>query len=215
MIKITNITKTYDKNEQNILDGISLEIKDGEILGIVGVNGCGKSTLISILAGVIKPTSGDINIDTDKVCYVPQNMVFFEHLSVKSNLELFASGLYKTKQEVNDNIDRVVKAFSLEEVISQKVKDISGGNKRKLNIAISFLKDGDIFLLDEPIVNIDYDSRIKIEEVLNSLKANGKIVVLVSHHRTFLENVCTKILVIENGKQKYIGEINEEIVSKL
>lgn len=214
MIKASNIKKTFKGHDGAVLDGVSLELNNAEILGVIGVNGSGKSTLISILAGVIKASEGTVEVDEERLCYVPQQMVFFDHLSVKANLELFASGIYKDKKIISDKILELMESLSLEEVMNKKVKDISEGNKRKLNIAISLLRDGDVFLLDEPIVNIDYNSRRKIENLLLKFKNEGKIVVLVSHHRTFLETVCTKILFLENGKQKYYGDLNEEILSK-
>ncbi len=214
MIKASNIKKTFKGHDGAVLDGVSLELNNAEILGVIGVNGSGKSTLISILAGVIKASEGTVEVDEERLCYVPQQMVFFDHLSVKANLELFASGIYKDKKIISDKIHELMESLSLEEVMNKKVKDISEGNKRKLNIAISLLRDGDVFLLDEPIVNIDYNSRRKIENLLLKFKNEGKIVVLVSHHRTFLETVCTKILFLENGKQKYYGDLNEEILSK-
>ncbi len=214
MIKASNIKKTFKGHEGAVLDGVSLELNNAEILGVIGVNGSGKSTLISILAGVMPPSEGSVEVDEERLCYVPQKMVFFDHLSVRANLELFASGIYKDKKIISDKISELRESLSLEEVMDKKVKDISEGNKRKLNIAISLLRDGDIFLLDEPIVNIDYNSRRKIEQLLLGFKDEGKIVVLVSHHRTFLETVCTKVLYLENGKQKYYGDLNEEILSK-
>ncbi len=214
MIKANNIKKTFKGHDGTVLNGVSLELNKAEILGIIGVNGSGKSTLISILAGVMSPSSGTVEIDEDRICYVPQKMVFFDHLTVRANLELFASGIYKSKEFIVDKISDLEESLSLDEVMNKKVNDISEGNKRKLNIAISLLRDGDVILLDEPIVNIDYNSRRKIEDLLLKFKNEGKIIVLVSHHRTFLETVCSKILFLENGKQKYYGEINEEILSK-
>ncbi len=212
MIDVRGLHKSY--GDSLVLDGINFSVNSGEIFGLVGINGSGKSTIISILAGDLACDKGDIAISTEAVVYVPQKMVFFEHLSVKGNLELFASGLYNAK-EAGERISRVMQMFSLEAEAKKLVKSISEGNKRKLNMAISFLKDGDVYLLDEPIVNIDYESRKRIESVLMSLRDGGKTVVLVSHNRNFIESVCDRVLFLENSKQVYLGELNEEVLERL
>ncbi len=212
MIKVKSLSKSYQ--EHLVLDNIDFEVNRGEIFGIVGVNGSGKSTIISIIAKEQAYDSGEVVVDSEKICYVPQKMVFFEHLSVRANLELFASGIY-SKSETREKIKEISKKFSLDAELGKIVKNISEGNRRKLNIAISFLKDGEVYLLDEPIVNIDYLSRKKIEDVLKGLRDEGRTVLVVSHHRNFLESVCDSVLFLENGRQEYVGELDEKILERL
>lgn len=205
MIKITNLTKSYGTNKA--LDNLSLEIKEGCVFGLLGVNGAGKTTLLSILNGLITQDSGeieifglDINKDAKKVktlsSMIPQHLAFYEDLSVKENLDFFA----RVQNAEQEHYDKAIEVNSLEAILSQKASTLSGGQKRRLNIAIGLLNNPKVIYFDEPTVGIDPKSR---NEILNSIKEYknfGITVVYTSHYMNEIEKICDEVAIISHGK---------------
>ena len=159
MISIRNLEKTFKRVKR--VNNVSMEIKEGEIFGLLGANGAGKSTLISILATVLKPTAGKVTINgfdlkKDKrkihqmIGYVPQEIALWEESTVKDNFH-FWSKFSKAKYS-EEQCFQLCKAFLLEDKWNEKVANLSGGMKRKLNIAVSLIHQPSILLMDEPTV---------------------------------------------------------------
>lgn len=213
VVEVEEVSKKYQ--QQMVLQSVSFQALAGQIIGITGANGAGKSTLLSLVAGYLSADQGSVRVSSERVIYVPQVLAFFEELTVRANLDLFASGWLAEYQRRQVLVKETIERFSLEEWADQVASQLSTGNRRKLNMAISFLQDADLYLLDEPVTNIDYLARKSIEKVLLDLAKRGKTVILASHHRSLIEAVCHRILVLENGQKKYWGEVNEQILSQL
>lgn len=205
MIKISNVVKSYGKIKA--LDGFSLEIKKGSIFGLLGVNGAGKSTILSMLNGLIKATSGDIEVfgldmkkDKKKIkkisSIIPQNLAFYEQLTVKENLDFFA----KIQNAKEENMQRAIEINSLEDLLNQRALILSGGQKRRLNIAIGLLNSPQIIYFDEPTVGIDPKSRNEILESIRGYKELGITVVYTSHYMNEVEMICDEVAIISKGK---------------
>ena len=205
MIKISNLSKSYGKKKA--LDNLSLEIKEGTIFGLLGVNGAGKTTLLSILNGLIKMDSGEIELfgcsmkkDTKKIksfsSIIPQHLAFYENLSVKENLDFFAD-IQNAKKE---DYDKAVAVNSLEEIMAQKASTLSGGQKRRLNIAIGLLNNPKVIYFDEPTVGIDPKSRNEILDSIKEYKKFGITVVYTSHYMNEIEKICDEVAIISEGK---------------
>lgn len=205
MIKISNLSKFY--GSKKALDFLSLEIKEGSVFGLLGVNGAGKTTLLSILNGLVDSDEGDIEIfglnmrDNKKAIknissIIPQNLAFYENLSVKENLDFFA----EIQNATEKNYNRAVEINSLKTLLNQKASTLSGGQKRRLNIAIGLLNNPKVIYFDEPTVGVDPKSR---NEILNSIKEYknlGITVVYTSHYMTEIEKICDEVAIISDGR---------------
>ncbi|WP_432664676.1 ABC transporter ATP-binding protein [Wukongibacter baidiensis] len=223
MIKVSHISKNIQK--KNILEDINFELKDGDVLGIVGPNGAGKSTLISILSTITKPDSGSAsyyiedkpyNDDMKKVIgYVPQEIALYDELTIKDNLLLFGAAISTDKAVVLKKAKSIADGLGLIAEFKTRVSKLSGGTKRRVNIAIGLIRDPKFIFMDEPVVGVDYMARRDIESIILNMSKQGKIIVITSHLLEFIENTCNKLLIIKNGKQKYFGDFNDEIKSKI
>ena len=209
MIKITNLLKRYD--EKVALDHLTLEIKAGTIFGLLGPNGAGKTTLISILNGLTKfnegevtvfdlPLNENLNAIRKRCALIPQTLAFYENLSVIENLNFFG-GIQNIPADVlKKNIAYAVETNRLGSMLNQKASTLSGGQKRRLNIAIGLLNDPDILFFDEPTVGIDPESRNEILETIMSFKKDNKTVVYTSHYMPEIEKICDEVAIINAGK---------------
>lgn len=206
-IKIKNLYKSY--NNKSILENFNLEIPKGKIFGLLGPNGVGKTTLISILNYLIQKDKGDIEIcsfdyekEKNKIksisSYIPQNYAFYPNLTTYENLEFFAA-LYGLKnKELKKRIDYCLEMTSLENFIDNKIHTLSGGVKRRLNIAIGLLNSPQIIYLDEPTVGIDSHSRKHILNMIKNLnREKSCTIVYTSHYMEEVAYLCDEIAILD------------------
>jgi ABC-2 type transport system ATP-binding protein len=216
VFKITDLEFRYKKALTPALQGININLDTGQCLGLIGPNGSGKSTLLSLLSGLLIPTSGTVLFSqNDKltltkfvqknVALVPQEYAFYPQLSVDQNLQYFVSLCGFRNAECQSRVLNVTLQCQLQEVSSQKAKFLSGGYKRRLNLAIALLKDPQILYLDEPTVGVDPISRESILSLLIGLKAQGKTIVYTSHLLTEVQNICDQIVMLNQGKASYLN----------
>jgi len=223
MIKVTHVCKNI--NSKNVLKNISFSLSDGDVLGIVGPNGTGKSTLISILSTIIKPTSGEVSYYLhDKIYngdiknmigYVPQEIALYEELTIKDNFLLFGASISNDRKILLNKSKSIAGNLSLSDEFNTKVSKLSGGTKRRVNIGIGLIRDPKFIFMDEPVVGVDYVARRDIEDIISKMRSQGKIIVIASHLIEFIENTCNKLLILKNGEQEYFGDFNDEIKSKI
>jgi ABC-2 type transport system ATP-binding protein len=213
-IELTNVSKKY--KTKLALDNVSLDIKQGELFGLLGVNGAGKTTLIKILCGLTKKSGGTVSIngfDLDKdMCKIkeiidisPQETSVANNLTVKENLEFFANIYGNNTPEIIDNI---IQTFSLEEVLDSRAKILSGGYKRKLSIAIALVSKPQILFLDEPTLGLDVFARRELWKIINKLKKNITI-ILTSHYLEEIEFLCDRVAILSKGKVLKVDTIEE------
>jgi len=206
VIKVSNVTKKYGKSV--VLNDVSLTIKNEEIVGLIGPSGAGKSTLVKAIMGMEKVNSGEVKVLDEKIPnlkvlnkigYMAQSDALYEDLTGRDNLLFFAK-LYKMDKEyIEKRIEYVSKIFKLENDLSKKVNNYSGGMKRRLSLAISLIQDPEVFILDEPTVGIDPTLRLSIWNEINSLKSQGKSIVVTTHVMDEALK-CDKLALINNGK---------------
>ena len=205
MIKIDNVVKSF--GDKRALNRLSFEIKRGTVFGLLGVNGAGKSTILSILNGLTKIDSGKItvfgnDIEKDKVkiktisSIIPQNLAFYDQLTVKENLEFFGNIQNATKE----NYERALHVNNLNTLLDQRAFTLSGGQQRRLNIAIGLLNNPQIIYFDEPTVGIDPKSRNEILDSISEYKKMGITVVYTSHYMNEVAKICDEIAIISAGK---------------
>lgn len=222
MIEIKDVTKSYGR--QKVLQNVSFEIMEGELFGLLGPNGAGKSTLIDILTGIQSMDSGDIfingkSIKTDKVeirkhlGLVPQDIALLEELNAVDNLEYFG-GLYGLAgQELKSQIEKLLEVAGLTDKKKEKVKNYSGGMKRRLNIAVAMLHNPSILILDEPTVGVDAQSRQHIFDYIQSLAEQGTTILYTSHYMEEIEALCKRVFILDLGEEVAYG--TKEEVKKL
>ena len=219
MINVFNLTKSYGRT--NVLNDISFHINKGEVFGIVGPNGAGKSTLISIISTIIKPLSGDVVIEgisisknpqriREMIAYVPQEIALYLNLTVKDNLKFWSA--INRKKGVSGksyDINRIAQVVGLEERMKTKVAHLSGGMKRRLNIAVALLNDPQIIIMDEPTVGVDIISRREIMKFIKELSDQGKTIIYTSHSSEEIEVLCDRLILLNNGKLLFEGTLTE------
>ncbi|MBC1428850.1 ABC transporter ATP-binding protein [Listeria seeligeri] len=214
-IKVTDLTVKIGKKD--ILSNMSLEIKKGEIFGLIGPSGAGKTTLVKTIIGMEKATTGQTEVLENrmpnlsvisKIGYMAQSDALYTDLTAKENLDFFAS-LYSIKRnEKKVRMNYAAKLVNLEPDLSKKVSNYSGGMKRRLSLAISVLADPDVLILDEPTVGIDPELRKSIWEELAELKTNGKCILVTTHVMDEAEK-CDRLAMIRNGKIIAVGTPQE------
>ena len=222
MIEIKDVTKSYGRHK--VLQNVSFEIMEGELFGLLGPNGAGKSTLIDILTGIQSMDSGEIfingkSIKTDKVeirkhlGFVPQDIALLEELNAVDNLEYFG-GLYGLAgQELKSQIEKLLEVAGLTDKKKEKVKNYSGGMKRRLNIAVAMLHNPSILILDEPTVGVDAQSRQHIFDYIQSLADQGTTILYTSHYMEEIETLCKRVFILDLGEEVAYG--TKEEVKKL
>lgn len=200
MLEVNGVQKRYKR--KNVLQDVSFQLKEGEIVGLVGENGAGKSTLLQILALVLQPTAGELRLDgkryeddfkrlRQKIGYVPQDISVWEEYTVEENMRFFERLSWKRRSlEECRNLCLEMQLTQWKE----PVHSLSGGMKRKLNLAISLLHDPILLLLDEPTVGIDLKSKTEIGSYLLDLaKKEGKMILYTSHDMDEITNICDRV----------------------
>ncbi|MDZ5471939.1 ABC transporter ATP-binding protein [Bacillus sp. 31A1R] len=215
MIIIEGLNKFYGKKQS--LKDVSLKINAGDIYGLLGPNGAGKSTLLSILALTSSPGSGNVEMDgipikkrkqiSELIGYVPQDLALWENLSVKENFK-FWNNFSKTRL-TDEQLHELCQKVKLEDKWMVKVSHLSGGMKRKLNIAVALIHNPKILLMDEPTVGIDLQSKLEINHYLRELAATGKTIVYITHDITEILTLCDRVGILKEGSLQFSGTIKE------
>lgn len=224
IIQATNLSYKYRSNEHFSVHNLSLAIKAGQCTGIIGPNGAGKSTTISLLCALLTPSEGEVsyyphdnsnnlslqeNIE-QKVALIPQEYAFYPELSVKQNLEYFISLSEPKRAKRQVLLEQSLTQCQLQQVSKQKAASLSGGYKRRLNIAIALSKSPDIIFLDEPTVGIDPVSRHDIINLLEQLKKQGKTLIYTSHMLNEVEQLCDEVILLEQGKAIAVSQTSDD-----
>lgn len=218
VLEVKELKKKY-KNFQAV-DSLSLSVKKGEIHGILGPNGAGKSTTICCILGLVSYDSGKIIFDEKYslrewrryIGYVPQELAIYDELSAEQNVKFFCS-LYGIK-DIKTKVDRALDFVGLNDVRKKKAGTFSGGMKRRLNLACGIVHEPKLVIMDEPTVGIDPQSRNRILENVKSLNENGTSVIYTSHYMPEIEQICSRMTVVDHGRFITAGT-KQEICSSL
>ncbi|MES2856067.1 MAG: ABC transporter ATP-binding protein [Bdellovibrionota bacterium] len=217
-IRITNLVKDY--GSLRAVDDVSFEMKPGEIFGLLGPNGAGKTTIISTLVTLEEPTSGKVEIfgldvakdpERSKMLtgFVPQEIINHGYFDVEEILE-FHSGYFGRRKNA-DRIEWVLKKLSLWEHRKKKVKQLSGGMKRRLLIAKALMNDPKLLILDEPTAGVDIELRESLWRFVEELKGQGISILLTTHYIQEAEQLCDRVGIIQKGKLRRVGPTKELI----
>jgi len=212
-IQTENLTKKY--KEITAVDGLCLQVAQGELFSLLGVNGAGKTTTIKMLSCLTQPTSGDAFILGKSICtdtaavksmiaVSPQETAIAPGLSVRENLELMCGVHGFTKEERNIKIAEITQLLGLEAMLQKKAGKLSGGWQRRLSIAMALISDPEILFLDEPTLGLDVLARSDLWELIRNIK--GKVtIILTTHYMEEAEALSDRIAIMKDGKLLFCG----------
>lgn len=215
VIKVYNVHKKYGKT--SALNGVSLEVGEGEVYGLVGPNGAGKTTLLRVIAGLVKPTSGEVrvmNLDPYRdfyetrrlIGYLPEDAGTYDLLTGLEHLELYAK-LYGLQEE---NIKYGVELSGLESRIHDQTRNYSKGMKRRLLLAMVLMRKPMVALLDEPTAGLDVHASLAVRRAIKKYVAETRATVIVSSHNMLeIEYLCDRVGLIHRGKIVAEGSVRE------
>lgn len=214
-IEISNLVKTFGKGDQKVeaVKGISITVKKGEIFGLLGPNGAGKTTSLRMMVGLLQPNAADVKIfgvnPNDRkyksqikrmIGIIPQEISLYEELTVEENLWFMAHAYRLPKKEAKERIDTLINKVGLEDKRKARVKNLSGGLKRRTNVIMSLVHDPQLVLCDEPTPGLDPQSRVVVWDFINSLPNEGKTVILTTHFMEEADRLSDRVAIIDNGK---------------
>ena len=207
---LKNLVKSYN-GKQNVIDDIELEIKDKEFIVLVGSSGCGKSTILRLIAGLEDITSGEVYIDNKLVNNVPpkdrdiafvfQSYALYPHMSVYDNIA-FGLKMHKIdKKIIDEKVRETAKSLNLEELLDRKPKQLSGGQRQRVALGRAIVRNPKVFLMDEPLSNLDANLRVQMRSEIKQLhKKLGTTFIYVTHDQTEALTMGDKIVVLNKGK---------------
>ena len=193
------------------LHGLTLQVSAGEILGFLGPNGAGKSTTVKILTGMIKPDRGratvagfDVSREPlevkKRIGYVPESAALYESLSAREYLDLIASLHHLPPEATRPRIEELLDRFGLSDAIDQRLSEYSKGMKQKVLIVSALLHRPEVVFLDEPLTGLDASAALVVKELIRGLAAQGRAIFFCSHVLEVVERICTRIVIINNGR---------------
>ena len=218
MIRVEGLRKKY--GELTAVDGVSFEVREGEIYGLLGPNGAGKTTTLSMISGLLQPDEGrvlfggvDLAADPlgikQDLGVVPQDIALYEELTARENLH-FWGGLYGLSgAKLKDAIQAALKLVGLDDNADKKVGKFSGGMKRRLNLSMGLVHRPRVVMMDEPTVGIDPQARANILEVVREIANSGTTVLYTTHYLEEAEGFCDRIAIMDHGKILTEGTLDE------
>lgn len=223
LLKIVGLVKSF--NHIKAVDGISFQVKKGEVFGLLGPNGAGKSTTISIISTLFSPTNGDIFYEGESILknpkplrnalgIVPQEIALYPTLSGYQNL-CFWGNMYGIRgRELKIRVKEVAEIIGISERLKDRVSNYSGGMKRRLNIGASLLHRPKLLIMDEPTVGIDPQSRNHILDTVLELNKQGMTIIYTSHYMEEVEYLCSRICIMDSGRIITCGT-RDELVDRI
>ena len=223
VVKVTNLVKRY--KELIALDNFSLEIEKGEVFGLLGPNGSSKSTTINCILSLLTYDKGEVRIFGEKMTsnrrdlkrrigLVSQNVAVFDELTVYENVDLFCGLYVQDKEERRKLVEEAIAFVDIGDFRKFYPKKLSGGLLRRLNIACGIAHKPELIIFDEPTVAVDPQSRNKILEGITELNRQGATIIYTSHYMEEVEQICSRILIMDKGKEVASGT-SEELKRKI
>lgn len=217
-LKIKNLTGGY--GHLPVLKDVSFDVKCGELVGLIGLNGAGKSTTIKEIMGLLTPQKGEISVDglilkddpenyRKKIGFIPETPVLYEELTLREHIEITALA-YDIKQDVaNKRADSLLKLFRLEKRLDWFPTNFSKGMKQKVMVLCAFLVKPSLFIIDEPFVGLDPLAIHDLLEMMRQAKENGAALLMSTHILATAERYCDKFIILHDGKIRALGSIEE------
>jgi len=198
------------------LQGLNLSTFAGEVFGFLGPNGAGKTTTMNVLLGFVRPTGGDAfifgtsvrdPIARQRIGYLPELTYYYKFLSAEELLRFYAKIFRIPKREIDSRIDSVLKLVELQDARKRPIKTYSKGMQQRVGLAQALINDPDLLILDEPTSGLDPVGRMKVREIIQRLKQEGKTVFFSSHELGEVETVCDRVAILNAGELKTEGRV--------
>lgn len=222
VIKIDNLRVEYKGIGGNApkvaVKNLSLEVKQGEVFGFLGPNGAGKTTTINVLLGFIEPTSGSATIfgvDTrepiarNRIGYLPELTYYYKFLTAEELLRFYARLFQIPKDVAEKRINAALKLVELDHARSRQIKTYSKGMQQRIGLAQAIINDPDLLILDEPTSGLDPIGKMKVRQIIQRLKSEGKTVFFSSHELGEVETVSDRVAILHEGELKEEGKVQE------
>lgn len=215
MLELKKVTKEF--GETKAVDNISFKVKNGKIFGLVGRNGAGKSTTFRIILRIIEQTSGEVLYNNqkieqetlDKFGYLPEEGSLIPSYTVLDLCEYYGALKLMDTREIREKLIFWLEKFNILEYLNKKVKDLSKGNRQKIQFIVSNLHDPDFLILDEPFSGLDPISVEELKKCIVELKEQGKTIIFSSHRMDHVEELCDEIAILEKGKIIEKGDLKD------
>ncbi len=200
------------------LRGLNLEVNAGEVFGYLGPNGAGKTTTMNVLLGFVQPTSGSASlfgidvrqpIARQRIGYLPELTYYYKFLSAEELLRFYSTLFGLSRLEADRRIDELLKLVELEHARRRPIRTYSKGMQQRAGLAQALINNPDLLILDEPTSGLDPLGRMKVRQIIQRLKGEGKTVFFSSHELGEVETVCDRVGIIHQGELKVVGPISE------
>lgn len=223
VIEVKNLSKEFKVSQKKsffsfnpskkitILKNINFTVKKGEYLGIIGLNGAGKTTLLRLIAKILIPTTGEVEVKGKTTAFLEMGIGFHNDLTIKENIYLHGAFLGLPRMQINNIIDKIYDFSGLQEYKDIEYRELSFGKKTILAIAMVIFTNADILLMDETLTFGDKDFQKRCYDKFWQFKAEGKTVLIASHNTELIKWFCDKTLLIDKGEQIMFGNTNEAV----
>ncbi len=200
------------------LNGLDLEVRAGEVFGFLGPNGAGKTTTMNVLLGFVPPTSGEASlfgidvrqpIARQRIGYLPELTYYYKFLTAEELLRFYGKIFGLTRAEMDQRIPRLLKLVELEHASKRPIRSYSKGMQQRAGLAQALINNPDLLILDEPTSGLDPLGRMKVREIIQRLKNEGKTVFFSSHELGEVEAICDRVAIIHQGELKVVGRVDE------
>ncbi len=223
MLEVKNLSKFF--GIKKVVDNVSFSVENGKILGVLGKNGAGKSTTFRMILNILEPDEGEIlyngeKIDSkvsDKIGYLPEVGSLIDSYTVYEQCLYYGKMKSMSEEEIKKNMFDLLERFSIVEYANMKIKELSKGNKQKIQFIIAILHDPELIILDEPFSGLDPVSVEYFKNIILELKEKGKTIIFSSHIMSQVEMLCEDVLIIDNGRvilNCNLNDIKQEYSSK-
>lgn len=222
VIQTRNLTKIYrdfwGRKKVRALNSLSLEVNKGEVFGLLGPNGSGKTTTLKLLLGLLFPTEGEVTIlgkpasdvtKNERIGYLPEESYLYRFLNAEETLDFYGRLFNMSAAERRDRANRLIERVGLQGARRRQLKEYSKGMTRRIGLAQALINEPDLILLDEPTSGLDPIGSRDMKDLIQKLKGEGKTVVMCSHLLADVQDVCDRIAILDGGELKVLGRVQD------
>ena len=215
MLKVENITKYYGNFKA--VDNLSFTVKPGEIFGLLGVNGSGKTTTFRMIMGLLEPSAGKVTLDgksidydvTDYIGFLTEERSLLLKMTVKEQCMFYGTLKGMSKQKIEERLDYLLDKFQINDYKNKKIKELSKGNQQKIQFITAIINEPKLLILDEPFSGLDPFNVKFFEDEIKEMAKKGSMIIFSSHRMEHVEQFCKKLVVILRGKSVLEGDLKE------
>ena len=222
VIQTRNLSKIYrdfwGRKKVRALNSLSLDVRKGEVFGLLGPNGSGKTTTLKLVLGLLFPTEGEISVlgkpatdvvKNQKIGYLPEESYLYRFLNAEETLDFYGRLFKIPNQERKQRIDRLIEMVGIQHARKRQLKEYSKGMTRRIGLAQALINDPDLIVLDEPTSGLDPIGSHEMKVLIEKLKEQGKTVVMCSHLLADVQDVCDRIAILDGGELKELGRVQD------